>query len=333
MVRYGILGFGNHGVKRLVPAFAGTKKSRLAGIWRRDLQKSHSQAHGLGIAEAFSSPEALCSSSDIDAVIVTSPDALHMDDTLLALSYGKSVLCEKPAAMNVGQVRRMVDAAHTAGLQFGVAQNFRFNRSVNLIRDWLRQGRIGHPIFAGAQFCFQAGNSPRKWIYDPAIACGGVIGDVGIHCIDALRYVLADEISAVTVLAQRDTESEQLEANAALSAEFAGGTLVSVQVSFRANYRTRLEITGELGTVHADDGLTVDHPVQIVLQKNGEIVDVGTVVNNDAYSLMIDAFSTAIEGCGPYAAPGEDAIRNQMVLDAAFASFRDGARQIVPADL
>ena len=329
MVRYGILGFGNHGVKRLVPGFAGAKESALAGIWRRDMQKAKSQAEEFGIEHVFPSAEEMCASSAIDAVVVTSPDALHMRDTLLAISHGKPVLCEKPAAMNADQLKRMLAKASSANVAFGIAQNFRYNRSVNLVREWVQQGRIGSPIFATAQFCFQAENSPRKWIYDPALACGGPIGDVGIHCMDALRYVLMDDVSAVTALARRDALSGNLEASAALAIEFTRGTLGSILVSFRAKYHSWMEVVGEEGVIQSDDCFTVDNPVQVVLRQHGEIVDMQRVTNEDAYSLMLDGFSAAIDGSCTYAAPGKDAINNQMALDAAFASMQSGSKQIV----
>jgi predicted dehydrogenase len=329
MVRYGVLGFGHHGVKRLIPAFDGAKQSTLVGIWRRDAQKARVQAREFGIAEVFLSAEDLCASPEIDAVLVSSPDAMHMHDTLLAISHGKPVLCEKPAAVDTSQVRQMAASAQKANVTFGIAQNFRFNRSVNLVRDWLRQGKISRPILATAQFCFRAEYSPRKWIYDPALACGGVIGDVGVHCIDTLRYVLADEICAIETLARGDTGSKTLETSALVSAEFARGALASIQVSFRADYHTYLEVTGEEGVIQSDDCLTVDHPVQVLLRQNGKVAETEEVANDDAYSVMLDAFSAAIHGQATYAAPGEDAVRNQLALDAAFASMRSGRKHEV----
>ena len=106
MVRYGILGFGNHGVSRLIPAFAGAQSSVLAGIWRRNAEKARANAAQFQIEHVFQSAEELCASPEIDVVFVCSPDALHMRDTLLAFSFGKPVLCEKPAAMNAGQWNR-----------------------------------------------------------------------------------------------------------------------------------------------------------------------------------------------------------------------------------
>jgi 1,5-anhydro-D-fructose reductase (1,5-anhydro-D-mannitol-forming) len=111
--------------------------------------------------------------------------------------------------------------------------------------------------------------------------------------------------------------------------EFSRGTLGSVMVSFRAKYRTWMEIVGEEGVIHCDDCFTVDHSVHVVLRQNGKIVDRQQVTNDAAYSHMLDAFSAAIEGSATYSASGADAIHNQLALDAAYASARSGSREIV----
>ena len=161
MVRYGLLGFGHHCVKRVVPAFPGARSSVLAGLWRRDLVKAAANAREYNVEHVFQTAEDLCASPDIDAVFVTSPDALHLPYVLLALKHGKPVLCEKPLAMNAAEVEQMAAAATTAGLCLGVAQNFRYNTSLEVIREWIAEGRIGRPVLAHAQFCYAADTSPR----------------------------------------------------------------------------------------------------------------------------------------------------------------------------
>src|SRR5579875_1571212 len=81
MTRYGILGFGHHARKRLVDAFREARHSRLAGFWRRNEQKAAADAAEYGLA-AYPTAEALCASPEIDAIMVTSPDALHLQDVL-----------------------------------------------------------------------------------------------------------------------------------------------------------------------------------------------------------------------------------------------------------
>src|SRR5579883_913975 len=145
MVRYGILGFGHHAVKRLMPAFA---ESQVTGIWRRDPAKARANAREFKIPHAFDSAEELCASPEIDAVFIVSPDALHLPHVLLAAKHGKAILCEKPLGMNTGEVEQMLAAARAADVRFGVAQNMRYNRTLGLIREWIAQGRIGKPQLA-----------------------------------------------------------------------------------------------------------------------------------------------------------------------------------------
>jgi predicted dehydrogenase len=331
MIRYGILGFGLHAVRRLVPAFNTTQDSTLAGLWRRDREKAQADSVAFGIEHVFSSPDELCASPEIDAVFVASPDALHLPHVLVAANHGKPILCEKPLGMNAGEVESMIAAARDAGVVFGVAQNFRYNRSLTAMRAWIAEGRIGAPVLAHAQFSYEAEKSPRTWIYNPNLACGGPIGDVGIHCVDALRFVLGNTaVTAVSTLARGDANSGAVEAVASTAIEFASGAMGAVTVTTRARYRSLVEVVGESGVLLCENGMTVEHPVQLVLQEHGEIKASETISNADGYTLMLDAFARTIEGRGSYLATGEDGLHNQQVIDAMYRSWRTGMRQSIP---
>lgn len=326
MLRYGILGFGNHAVKRLLPGFAGARQSQVTGLWRRDPAKAEANARDHGL-RAYPSAEALCASPEIDAIFVASPDSFHKEHVLLTAEHGKAVLCEKPLAMSAAEASEMLATTQKAGVVFGVAQNMRFNRSVALIRDWIAEGRIGRPVLAHSQFCYEAERSPRAWIYDPALACGGPIGDVGIHCIDALRFVLNAGVKSISTVAIKDAQSGAVEATASVSLEFTTGVMGCVSVTTRAAYRSLVEVVGESGVILAENGLTVDHPVDIVLRRGEKILAIERVSNADAYSRMLDSFSATVEGRGAYLATGEDGLHNQQVLDAAYLSWRSGTKQ------
>ncbi len=325
-IRYGILGFGLHGIRRLVPAFAETKYSTLTGIWRRDLVKVRENAREHKIPLVFDSAEALCSSPELDAIFVTSPDSLHCEHTLLALKHGKHVLCEKPLAMNAADVEKMIAAAKDAGLCFGAAQNFRYNPSSELIRRWIAEGRIGRAHLAHCQFTFDAKTSARQWIYEPSLALGGPIGDIGSHCIDLLRFVLNDEVTQVATVAEPDADSGPLEAGAAISLSFARGTFAAVTVSFRGAYRTAIEVSGETGQIVAEDGLSSERTVRVTLLRNGKVEKVEAVSNECSYSHMLDGFSASINGGVSFSAAGTDALGTQRALDAAYASLKTGRR-------
>ncbi|HEU4636916.1 MAG TPA: Gfo/Idh/MocA family oxidoreductase [Edaphobacter sp.] len=328
-VRFAILGFGLHAVRRLVPAFAPSRDTQLVGMWRRDPEAARKNCAEHNIAHCFSSAEELCSSPDVDAVFITSPDAIHYQDTLLALRHGKAVLCEKPVAMNAAEAREMAEVAKQAGLVYGVAQNFRYNRSLEWLRERIQSGKIGTPQFAHAEFDYPADRAPRKWIKDPSLACGGPIGDVGVHCIDALRFILDRDVESISTLATKSSPDDQVEATAALQMQMSGNVLANVTVSARTPYRTLLQITGSDGILIAENGLTVDRPIEMVLRRAGEVIESETVTNADGYTRMLDAFAQAMRGGQPFAATGEDGIRNMLALDAAFRSWKTGHRELV----
>ncbi len=326
-VRFGILGFGLHAVRRLVPAFAQCEQATLHGLWRRDQAAAAKNCAEYGVVRCFGTREELCSSPEIDVVFITSPDAMHREDMLLALRHGKAVLCEKPVAMNAAEAEEMNAAARAAGALFGVAQNFRYNRSLEWMRDQIAAGRIGQPQLAHAEYAYPAKMAPRKWITDPALACGGPIADVGVHCIDALRFVLGGEVVNVSTLARKDDASGKVEAVASLQMEMSGGVYANVTASARGLYRTLVEVTGSEGVLIAENSMTVDRPVDLAVRRAGDLVETTTVENGDGYTRMLDSFALAFRGKGSFAASGEDAVLNMRGLDAAYRSWQTGLRE------
>jgi len=330
MIRYGILGFGLHAVRRLMPGFALAHNSRVSALCRRDLEQARASAAEYGIPHAFDSAADLCRSPEVDAIFVTTPNCSHSKDVLLAIENGKPVLCEKPMGMNAAECRQMVEAARQANLLLGVAQVFRFERSLASLRDRVLAGQVGKSVFVRSEFSYLGRTHPRKWLTDAKIAGGGPIADVGVHCVDALRYILNDEIVRVSATGVSGADSGDVEAAAVLSLEFARGTLGSVLISTRVDYRTPLEIVGETGVLRADDAFNVEHPIELELRRGGTVVENETVSNVDAYARQVDMFSAAIEAKGDFPVPGEEGWQNQEVLDAAYRSLKSGRAELIP---
>jgi predicted dehydrogenase len=328
VIRFGIVGFGLHAVKRLMPAFQRARRCRVVALSRRDLPDAEASARQFQIEHAFASTADLCRSPEVDAVFICSPDALHCADVLTAVQCRKPVLCEKPMAMNAGEARTMVEAARKAGVTLGIAHVMRFDESVRLIRERISAGDIGRPHLARCDFFAPMLTSARTWVNDPKLATGGPLSDIGVHCIDTLRFVLADEVRAVTARAQYDSHSV-LEASAAAVMEFEGGTVAAVSVSGRTPYQTFLEVAGEIGVLSALNALTIERPVNLDLRCGYEIVESREVSNADAYALQVDAFAAAIEEGRDFEIPGEEGLKNQVILDAAFLSIKSGNTEIV----
>ncbi len=328
MIRFGIVGFGLHAVKRMMPGFQRASRCRVVALSRRDIGRAQASARQFEVEHAFASTEDLCACPDVDVVFVSSPDALHLADVFTAVRHRKPVLCEKPMAMDSGEARTMVEAARKAGVTLGVAHVMRFEESVKLFRERIAAGEIGRPQVARADFLAPMLTSARTWLNDPTLATGGPLADIGVHCIDTLRFVLGDEVRAVSARAHYDSHGP-MEASAVTVLEFDGGTLGSVSVSARIPYQTFLEVSGDNGVLSALYALTIERPVTLELRRGFELIESREVSNADAYAAQVDAFAAAIEEGRDFEIPGEEGLKNQLILDAAFRSIKSGKTEPV----
>ena len=321
MVRFGIAGYGLHAAKRLVPALKQAKGCELVALARRN--GAQADAAAMGLKHGVSSTRELCELAAVDAVVVTSPNALHFADVMTCLAKGKHVLCEKPMALSAGDAEAMVAEAEKRGLVLGVAQSYRFCWSVEFARNVVKSGEIGKAVACRVDFSFVGLNSERRWLTDAALAGGGPIADIGVHAVDTMRYVLDDEVESCSAVTTRDASSGGVEASAALSLRFRSGALGSSVVSFRSPYDTHLEVLGTQGRLVALHGLDVDEPVamEVVSAAGRRVV---MVDNRGLYERQMEAFCEAIEKGARFAAPGGDGVKNQQVLDALFASAKVG---------
>lgn len=312
-----------------MPGFASAHHSCVTALSRRDLKKAQESAAQYRIPYAFDSARELCQSAEVDAIFVATSNNSHFHDVMLAIESRKPVLCEKPLGINASECCEMVQAARRANVVFGVAHVYRFERSTAYLRERVEAGAVGKLIWARAEFSSPARMRPRTWIYNAKIADGGPITDVGVHCIDALRYVLNDEIVQVSALSKSVDTSGDVEVTAALALELNTGTLASILVSSRAEYRTPFEIVGESGTLRADDAFSLERPVEIETRREGRIVDRETVSNSDAFVRQVESFSAAIEGREQFPVSAEEGWQNQEVLDAVYRSLKSGRTENV----
>jgi len=134
---------------------------------------------------------AAVTATDVDAVVIGTPNTLHHPQAMAALAAGKHVLLDKPMAITVLESEEIADAASTAGLTLLVGHMWRYRDEVIAMRDRLAAGGIGRPVRTRG-YGIHAGWGPSGWFTDPALAGGGALIDMGIHAIDTARFVLGD---------------------------------------------------------------------------------------------------------------------------------------------
>jgi predicted dehydrogenase len=130
-------------------------------------------------------------SSQIDAVVIGTPNALHHSQALAALEAGKHVLIDKPMAMTLAEADEIAECAEQADRRLLIGHMWRYRAEVIATRDRIAAGRIGRPVRTRG-YGIHAGWGPGGWFTDPALAGGGALIDMGVHAIDTARFLLGD---------------------------------------------------------------------------------------------------------------------------------------------
>jgi predicted dehydrogenase len=156
---------------------------------REESARALAQRHA--IPQVTTDWEGLADSSDIDAAIVATPNALHAPQAIALLRAGKHVLVEKPMATSVAECDAMIEASEASGASLMVAHCWRFRDEVVAMRDRIAAGELG-TIVKTRGYGVHAGWGPSGWFTDPGLAGGGALVDMGVHAIDTARFLLGD---------------------------------------------------------------------------------------------------------------------------------------------
>lgn len=253
-VRIGIIGSGYMGrtyAECLAHYNSGTRLVAVAGGTR-----AAPLAADYGIA-AESSVDNLLQRSDIDAVIITSPQLAHREHTIAAARAGKHVMVEKPMATSVSDCRDMIDACRSAGVALSVIKPWRYRGATRgLYRALHEDDRIGPPRMLSLWWHY-----PRRpfvgkdWFRDPKQ--GGFFLDAGCHCFDYLRWIARSEPTRLYASLTTFGESHATPQSSMTQITFANGILAQLWLSYEVpppgweNTDFRARVVGERGELDA----------------------------------------------------------------------------------
>jgi predicted dehydrogenase len=321
-IRYGIIGFGNFAERSILPAIRLSPNSEITAIQKRSINAARMKADEYGVPHAFDTAESLVASPDVDAVFIVSANSVHCAETVHAASAKKHVLVEKPMAINAAEARQMIEACRAGGVLLGVAHVLRFSPMLQRMKELIASGETGEITAVRSEFIYDASMSKRSWLFDRKEAGGGPTFDIGVHCLDSLRFILDDEVESThSVLAPVPTAT-RTESSSLLSLRFGKGTIGSIYTSFEAPIRrTFIECVGRRAVLSAS-GFTVGNStptLRIIWGEEGRAKK--TVEEHfsipDLYEKEISHMSDCILNNLAPSISGENGLSNQLVLDAA----------------
>ncbi len=137
--------------------------------------------------ETYLSADELLAKADVDTVILSIPNDIHLEMVEKAAKAGKNILLEKPAAMNVDQFDKMVEIVKSAGVHMTVHQQRRWDVDYATMKEVLAQGLVGKPYLVKSQLYGFNGNMHDWHIYPEK--GGGMLYDWGVHLIDQIIWM------------------------------------------------------------------------------------------------------------------------------------------------
>lgn len=278
MTRIGIIGTG-FGARVQTPLFreAGLDVVALAGYRP---EKTREIAGELGV-RAYDDWRELVGATDIDLVSVTSPPSEHREMAIAVLDAGKHCLCEKPTALNADEARQLVDAAKRHPNQIAIIDHeLRFVPSWRDARSRIGAAdrgtnEIGAIRYAEVRYASPSrGDRTRAWNWwSDASRGGGILGAVGSHYIDALRW-LGMEVEQVrahlrTIIDRRPFENG--------SREVTSDDFASVELQLRGGANAVLTLSAATSgpdetsmlTIYGEEGALRFSAEEVLLSRGG----------------------------------------------------------------
>lgn len=203
-IRWGILGLGNIAEKfaadlKLVPHCV----LQAVASQRSDHAKAFAERHQA--ISYYDSYVALLEDLEVDVIYIATLHPAHAQWSILCLQHKKAVLCEKPLAMNGGEVEKMIQTANQHSVFLMEALWTRFNPLFEQLISWIAAGKIGTIRYIQASFSFYA----LDWASDSRVKDpkkgGGALLDIGIYPLFLAYQILGmpSSIHAQSILSDQ----------------------------------------------------------------------------------------------------------------------------------
>lgn len=318
-VRFGIIGTAAIAVEKVIPSMLSAEGLEVVAIASRDLDRARAAATRFGIGRSYGSYDEILADPEIEAVYIPLPNHLHVHWAIRAAEAGKHVLCEKPLALDVEELSRLIDCRDRTGRRIQEAVMIRAHPQWDEIFDIVASGEIGG--VRAIQGVFTEINLYPKNIVNDASIGGGALYDLGVYPIAAARMVFGAEPERVFAVSDFDLVFgiDRLTSAVLL---FPGGRQATLVVSTQLALRHNVEIFGTRKSISLRNPFnpTPDDHCRIVLDNGSKLAaaaaETRRVAPADQYRLQAERFSAAIRSGSPLPIELEWSLGTMKVLNA-----------------
>ncbi|MBP7687307.1 MAG: Gfo/Idh/MocA family oxidoreductase [Thermoflexales bacterium] len=304
----------------VIPPIRLSQRSELAGVASRDQAKADAYAQAHDLPRAYGTYEAMLADPAINVIYNPLPNHLHAEWTVKAAEAGKHVLCEKPLALSVAEVDRIVAAARANNVVVAEAFMYKHHPQTLKVLELLKNKPIGDLLAIKGAFTFDLSPRPDDIRWMPDLG-GGSIWDVGCYPISFTRLIAQAE--PVEVFGWQTTSSSGVDEVFIGQMRFANGLLAQFESGFRSPYRTWMEVVGTRGSLYVASPFKPADRAFITLNygDRSEQIEVNA---GHLYQGEIEDMEGAVLDGKPQRIPLEDSCNNVALILACLESARTG---------
>jgi glucose-fructose oxidoreductase len=316
-----LVGLGYYSSDLLAPALQLTEQCYLAGIVTGTPSKAELWKKQYNIPDKniynYQNFDTVANNPDIDVIYVVLPPSMHAEYCIRAARAGKHVWCEKPMAMTTVECQSMIDACNQNKVKLSIGYRMHHEPNTQKIIQFRKELSYGKVIRAEAAAGYF---DPRTdhWKQIKKLG-GGVMYDMGVYPLNAVRYATGLEPIAVSAIASTTRPSiyKEVEETMVFDLEFASGVTARGEASFGKGMNS-LRVTCSKGWYELS-------PFQAYNGINGitsDGVKLNAPIRNEQTKQMDDD-ALAIINNTPVMVPGEEGLKDIKVVQAIYRSVAE----------
>ena len=247
-IKWGIIGPGII-AHEFAHDFQFVENAELLGVASRNLDRAQEFASTYNIPKAYGSYEELYQDKDIDAVYIATPHNFHLQQSIDALKYHKSVLCEKPITVSPQELDTLLKCANETKHYLVEGMWTYFLPVLLKAQQWIAEGRLGEIYHVKADFGYPVPFDPNGRMYNPSLA-GGSLLDMGVYVVAMAWLFLKQDPKNIHVIARN--ASTGVDNDVSIQFEYQNAS-ASLTTAFRCKLHNWTFIIGEKGYIAIPD--------------------------------------------------------------------------------
>jgi diketogulonate reductase-like aldo/keto reductase len=334
-VKWGVMGTAGIASWGTIPGMQKAKGCELYAIAGRSLEKAQAYKERFGFKKAYRGYEALLADPEVEAVYIPLPNDLHCEWVIKALNAHKHVLCEKPLAMNEGELRRMFAAARDNGVILMEAYAYLHSPYISRLREIISSGEIGRVDYVDTAFLTQNYSEDIRLHKEQG---GGGIYDVGCYCTSMILSLIDSPVKYIK--ADAEFGSTGVDHMASVMIGFEDGTRASFNAGMilgtdSCDRYDRLFIHGSMGYIRSDVEYNGEGELSFevtVKDTDGErITRTETVSADSNYSMEMEQMNECIKGKAKPYITEKFSTMNMRILDSILdgVGYNDSKEQFI----